>query len=201
MGGPVGHSPSLLLSHCAHCSSGAGGHPLAWTVRSNSSPPAPWASPSTLSGWTSYFFTSFWCSQNFLASRTVIFPHLSVIQIRGKWAAVVVGCGPKFLVSEGVWAVIPFCQRKQKLCLPCCTAKWLSWANLLIMSVTCFISLPCNYSQREELPLHIFTHIIQAWGLGLERLNLSSTFAAKMLQSTKGKNKFLFAEREFKTIY
>lgn len=112
-----------------------------------------------------------------------------------KWAAVVGGCGSRFLVSEETWAVIPFCQRKQKLCFPRRTAKWLSWTNLLIRSVTCFISLPCNYLQREKLPSHIFIHIIQAWRLGLERLNLGSVFAAKMLQSTGEKiNSFLLSE-------
>lgn len=142
-----------------------------------------------------YFFTSFWCSQNFPACRAFNFPHLSVIQIRGEWAVVVVGCGPRFLVSEETWAVIPFCQRKQKLCFPRWTAKWLSWENLLIRSVTCSISLPWNYSQGEELPLPIFIHIIQAWGRGLERLNLGSALAAKTLQSTKEKiNSFLLSE-------
>lgn len=115
--------------------------------------------------------------------------------VRSKWAVIVGGCGPRFLVSEETWAVIPSRQRKQKLCFPHRTAKWLSWANLCISSVTCFISLPCNYLQREKLPLHIFIHIIHAWGLGLERLNLRSVFAAKMLQSARDKiNSFLLSE-------
>lgn len=127
--------------------------------------------------------------------ESFIFPHLSVIQIGGKWAAVVGGCGSRFLVSEETWAVIPFCRRKQKLRFPRRTAKWLSWTNLLIRSVTCFIPLPCNYLQTEKLPSHIFIHIIQAWGLGLERLNLRSVFAAKTLQSIGEKiNSFLLSE-------
>lgn len=151
---------------------------------------APGSPPGTLSDWTCDRFTFFWCSQNFLASRPFISPHLSVIHIRGKRVVVVVDCGPRLLVSKESTS-----QRKQKLCFPCRTAKWLSWAILLIRSVTCFISLPYNYLQREKLPLHIFTLINQAWGLGRERLNSCSLFPAKMLQSTGDKiNSFLLSE-------
>ena len=73
--GPVRHNSHLLLSRGAHCSSDPGGRPLTWTTCSDTSLLAPGASPSTLSDWTFYFFTFFW-SQNLLAPRAFIFPHL-----------------------------------------------------------------------------------------------------------------------------
>lgn len=110
-------------------------------------------------------------------------------------------CGPRFLVSEDICIVIPFCQRKRNLCFPCRTATWLRWANLVIRSVTCFISLPCNYWQTEKLSSPVFIHIIQTWGLGLERLNLCSLFAAKVLQSTRDKiNSFLLRIQSYLLI-
>lgn len=117
-------------------------------------------------------------------------PHLSLIHIRGKRAVVVVGCGPRLLVSKD-----SHLSKKTKAVLLLQDSKWLSWAILLIRSVTCFISLPYTYLQREKLPLHIFILISQAWGLGLERLNSCSVFPAKMLQSTGDKiNSFLLSE-------
>lgn len=81
VGGPVRQSWSLL-PRSAHCPGDTGGHSPTFTTCSNTSLLAPGASSSTLSDWSLYFFTFFWCSQNFPASRGFNLPHPSVVHIR-----------------------------------------------------------------------------------------------------------------------
>lgn len=163
-----------------------GGQPPAWALCSDTFLLAP----ATLSDWICYCFTFFWCSPNFLACRAFIFPHLSVIHIRGKRAVVVVDCRPRLLVSKRVPSV-----KENKSCASL-AGQQNGWAEQFSLGLWLATSPSHTIIHREEkLPLHIFVHINQAWGLGLERLNSCSVFPAKMPQSTGDKiNSFLLSE-------